>query len=281
MYRHIIMKTLQITLLITGLLFPMTSRSQVILDDPPEMRGIGVEEHYGETVPLDLTFTNSEGRTVRFGDYFRENKPVLFVLAYYECEMLCNLVLNSLSNGIQQVNLQPGEDYQIVTVSIDPDETSELAAGKQFRYIDSLGDKVKSGGWEFLVGNAPQIAQLADAVGFQYYYIEDKDEYAHPAVAFVLTPEGRISRYHYGLDIKARDLRLSLLEASNGKIGNTIDKIILYCFHYDPDARGYVLFAQNVMRAGGVVIVVFLGVFVGSLLAKERARKTRQAAHVS
>ena len=249
--------------------------AQVIMNDPPELSRIDVEEHLGDYIPLDLTFTDAVGSAVRLEEYFNKGIPVFLVLAYYECPMLCTLVLNSAANGLLGVtNIDPGTDYEVLTVSIDPDETAELAAQKQNRYLKTLGVRGTEGSWKFHVGEEQNIRSLADALGFKYYYVEKRDEYAHPAAAFILTAEGKISRYLYGLDFKPRDLRLGLLEAADGKIGTTIDRIILYCFHYDPDSKGYVLFAQNVMRVGGVITVIILALFLGSLWAKERMKKT-------
>ena len=271
-HKHIVTAAILLAIFLTDGLI----NAQVILDQPPELSGIDVEEHLGDYVPLDLTFTDASGSDVTLGDYFNKGKPVFLVLAYYECPMLCTLVLSAAANGaIQVTSLDPGTDYEMVTVSIDPDETAELAAQKQSRYIKSLGSKGSEGSWHFLVGNEENIRSIADVVGFKYYYVPERDEYAHPAVAFILAEDGKISRYLYGLDFKPRDLLLGLLEAAEGKIGSTIDKIILYCFHYDPNAKGYVLFAQNVMRTGGVLTLIALALFLSSLWTKEKFRKSR------
>ncbi len=271
-HKHIVTAALLLAIFLTDDLI----NAQVILDQPPELSGIDVEEHLGDYVPLDLTFTDASGSDVTLGDYFNKGKPVFLVLAYYECPMLCTLVLSAAANGaIQVTSLDPGTDYEMVTVSIDPDETAELAAQKQSRYIKSLGLKGSEDSWNFLVGNEENIRSIADVVGFKYYYVPERDEYAHPAVAFILAEDGKISRYLYGLDFKPRDLLLGLLEAAEGKIGSTIDKIILYCFHYDPNAKGYVLFAQNVMRTGGVLTLIALALFLSSLWTKEKFRKSR------
>ncbi len=271
-HKHIVTAAILLAIFLTDGLI----NAQVILDQPPELSGIDVEEHLGDYVPLDLTFTDASGSDVTLGDYFNKGKPVFLVLAYYECPMLCTLVLSAVANGaIQVTSLDPGTDYEMVTVSIDPGETAETAAQKQSRYIKSLGSKGSEGSWHFLVGNEENIRSIADVVGFKYYYVPERDEYAHPAVAFILAEDGKISRYLYGLDFKPRDLRLGLLEAAEGKIGSTVDKIILYCFHYDPDAKGYVLFAQNVMRTGGVLTLIALALFLSSLWTKEKFRKSR------
>jgi protein SCO1/2 len=251
--------------------------AQIVQKNVPELKKIDVIEHLGETIPLDLRFTDSEGRTINLGELFVDGKPVLLTMAYYECPMLCTFVLNGLSNGIAALDFLPGEDFQMITVSIDPTETWELAAQKKKNQTAATGKTFPENGWEFLVGTAENSQRLADALGFVYYYDEERDEYAHPAVSFVLTDQGMISRYLYGIEYKEQDLRLALLEASDGKIGNTFDRVLLYCYHYDPDAGGYVIFAGNVMRIGGVITMIILGSVLGILWYRESRKKTRLA----
>lgn len=242
------------------------------MDSVAELRGIDVVEHSGDTIPLDLTFTNDQGEEVTLSDYFHNGKPVILTLSYTNCPMLCTVLLNGLTNGVRGLEWRPGAEYQMVNVSIDPLETVELTLQRKKRYIESVGPMQSKRGWAFLVGNEDNINALSDAVGFKYYYDEDKDMYAHPAVVFVLTEEGVISRYLYGIEYAPRDLKLSLLEASEGKIGSTVDRIILYCYHYDPESGGYVLFASNVMRLGGLVTLILLAVFLGTYWVRERVK---------
>jgi protein SCO1/2 len=250
--------------------------AQVVQKEVPELQGIDVVEHLGDYVPFDLIFTDDAGKTVRLGDYFNQAKPVLLILGYYECPMLCKLVFNGVSDGVRELSWQPGKDFQMLTVSINPLETHELAAAKKKNYVEALGRAGARDGWAFLVGDESQSRALADAVGFEYYYDESRDLYAHPAVIFLLAEDGKITRYLYGIQFPEKDLRLGLLEASEGKIGSTMDRIILYCFHYDPDARGYVLFAGNVMRLGGVVTLIALALLLGLLWMRERRRKSHR-----
>ena len=271
--QKIVLKSLVVIL---SLLFTGSNLySQLIMDDVPELRGIDIEEHLGEYVSPDLWFINSKGERKQLGDYFNQGKPIFLMLAYYECPMLCTLVLNAAANGARQVKLFPGKDYEMLTISIDPEETPKLALDKQYRYNENLGKSNSTDAWKFHVGEEEQIKKLANQLGFKYYYDEKRDEYAHPAVAFILTEEGKIARYLYGIDFKPHDLRLGLLEASEGKIGSTIDRIILYCFHYDPEAKGYVIFAANVMKAGGALTLIILSIFFVSLWTKEKLRKAR------
>jgi len=242
---------------------------QVTLNNAADLKAIDVEEHPGEKIPLDLSFANETGDTVRLSDYFEEGRPVLLTLAYYRCPMLCGLVIEGLRKGITPLAYKPGQDFQMVTVSINPEETCKLAAAKKKNVLEAFDKKIDPAGWAFLTGPGRNSKTLADALGFKYYYMEDRKEYAHPAISFVLTGEGVISRYLYGIEYKESDLRLALLEASQGEIGTTLDRIVLYCYHYDPDAGGYVLFAGNLMRIGGVISVLILGAVLLILWRKE------------
>lgn len=247
-------------------------RAQIVQDSVPELMNIDVVEHLGDKLPLNLAFTDEQGQAVTLGQYFGEGQPVILYLGYYECPMLCNLVFNGISAGVAELGWTPGEKYQIVSVSIDPDESSELAGAKKANYIKALGMPGAENGWHFLVGGKKQSEALATAVGFKYYFVADRNEWAHPAVVYLISPEGNISRYLYGIKFSGRDLKLGLLEASEGKIGTTIDRIILYCFHYDPEAKGYVLFAQNVMKLGGLATVIIMAFFLGSLWLKDQLK---------
>jgi protein SCO1/2 len=268
------------TLLVAGavLLGGAESQAQVVIDNPEEYAGMGIKEHPGESIPLDVTVTNDLGEQVSLSEYFHDGKPVILTLVYYNCPMLCNLILNGLTEGMEGNEWNPGDQYRVVTVSFNPRETPELAAAKKENYLAEFGRDVIGDGWAFCTGTEKETQRLADAVGFQYYWDEERQEYAHPSCIFVLTEDGKISRYLYGISFGERDLRLALLEASEGKIGNTIDRLLLYCFHYDPDARGYVVLASNVMKLGGGVTLLILGAFLGTLWYRERYRRARRIA---
>ena len=244
---------------------PSVGISQVADFRPEELQKIDVEEKLGQTIPMDLVFTKDDGEQFQLGEFFNQDKPVIIMLAYYNCPMLCSLILNGMTDVAQQVDFKPGEDYTILTISIEPTETVELAAAKKKNYIEALGIPGAEAGWHFCVGDSSQSRALADAVGFKYYWDDEQGQWAHPAVLNIFTEAGVISRYLYGLQYKPQDLRLALLEASRGKIGNSIDRVILYCFHYDPDAEGYVVFANNVMKLGGLATVIILVIFLGIL----------------
>lgn len=251
-------------------------QAQVVDKGNEELSKIDIDERLGDTLPLDLQFVNASGQAVTLADYFQQGKPVIFTLGYYECPMLCNLVFNGLVDGINRVDLKPGVDYTLLTVSIDPLETPDLAYAKKKNYLKSIEKQVDESAWAFLTGQEEEIQKLSDAVGFRFFYDESRDEYAHPAVAMLVSDQGVVSRYLYGVEFKTNDLKLGLLEAAEGKIGSTVDRIILYCFHYDPDAKGYVLFATNVMKLGGAGAATVLGLVIGGLFVAERRRKHKR-----
>ncbi len=233
---------------------------------PPQLEGIGIEERLGRQIDLDLTFTNERGYQVPLRSFFHKDKPVLLNLIYYSCPMLCNLVLNGQTQVLRDIPWTPGEEFEIVTISIDPSENFDLAVRKKQMYLESYGKKAP--GWHFLTDYKGNVKKLAAQVGFNYRWDERTQQFAHAAAITFLTPEGKVSRYLYGIRFKVRDVRLALTEASESKLGITIDKVLLFCFHYDPAARAYVLFARNVMRAGGVLTIFILG---GILLRLWRA----------
>lgn len=257
---------------------PLEIAAQVASDDNPDLERIDIIEHLGDTLPLSLEFIDDHGEKVLLEQYFNDDKPVILVLGYYECPMLCGLVLNGLTSGLQELAWNPGDKFNIVSVSIDPEESYQLAGAKKANYVEKLGREGAENGWAFLVGSQDNSQALADAVGFKFFYDEKLDQYAHPAAVFVLTEDGVISRYLYGIELAEQDLRLSLLEASEGKIGNTVDRLILYCFQYDPDAKGYVVIATNVMKLGGVITIIVLAIFFGIMLTRERLKRRQAAA---
>jgi len=249
--------------------------AQVVIDNPQEYEGMGVTEYLGDTVSPDWRFINDQGERVTIGDYLHQGKPVLVTLNYYNCPMLCNLILNGLNESMKPMSMVPGEEFDILTISFNPREEYTLAAAKKKTYLKELGKPEADAGWAFMVGTEDQSRGFADELGFEYYWDEDRQEYAHPSVVMVLTEEGVISRYLYGIAIPSRDIRLALVEASEGKIGTTVDKLILYCLHYDPDAKGYVVVAGQVMKLGGLATLLLLGIFLGVLWSREKLRRNR------
>jgi len=256
-------------------LVPLLLFGQVAKENDPQLSRINVSEHLGEYVPGNTVLYNEQGEKVLLKEYFNEERPVVFVFAYYECPMLCTLVLNGLSDAINAMNWPAGERYSIVTVSIDSAETPALARQKKETYTGSVSDTTLRDRWHFLTADQPSIDSLTTAMGFEYFYDEERDEFAHPAVLFILTPEGKIARHLYGIQYTPNDVKLALLEASDGKVGNTFERILLYCYHYDANANSYVLFAGNVMRLGGVLTIAVLGLFLGTLWVKEKRKKQK------
>ncbi len=233
--------------------------SQVVLDSDPMLEKIDIIEHLGDTLPLDLIVTNEEGIQVPLSSFFVKDRPVVLMLGYYECPMLCNLVFNGMAKAAKLLPLVSGKEYQILSVSIDPTETAELARAKKQTYANAVCKPEVSTGWQFLTADSLVSSKIAATVGFRYFFDEARNEYAHAACAYVISPSGVVSRYHYGIEFSDRDLRWSLIEASQGKIGSTLDRIILYCYHYDPDARSYAPLASKIMQLGGVVIIAVVG----------------------
>lgn len=237
---------------------------------PAELDGIGIVEKPGVELPRDLTFTDQDGKSVKLGEYFDGQRPVVLVLAYYECPMLCTMVLNGLEAGLKQLAWKVGDNFRVVTVSIDPRDTVERARAKRENQIASYGRAIGPREWDFLVSDAATSKQLADAVGFHYRWDPVGKQFAHAAGAFVITPQGKLSRTLFGITFPEKSLRLALLEASQGKLGNAWDHVLLFCYHYDPAARGYVLGARRVMKAGGVLTVLGLGLLF-ALLARRKS----------
>ena len=230
---------------------------------------VGIDQKLNQQIPLDLSFRDEQGKTVKLAEYFGE-KPVILSLVYYQCPMLCTQVLNAVERGLTNVSLDMGKQFQVVTVSIDPRETPEMARTKKNMYVGLYGRAGAGEGWHFLTGEEAAIQQLAKAVGFRYAYDPQSGQFAHASGIMLLTPEGKISRYFYGVQYPSRDLRLGLVEASEGRIGTPVDQVLLYCFHYDPATGKYGMVIQNVIRGAGVLTVLIIGMMVFVLSRRER-----------
>jgi protein SCO1/2 len=245
---------------------------------PKNIEKLDVIEHLDTQLPLDLKFQDSSGKQVTLGDYFKKDRPVILSLNYSNCPMLCSLQLTALVRGLKELEWSADQQYDFVSVSIDPKETyqrAHLTKQKYFKEYDRAGT---AGGWHFLCGQEESIDKLADAMGVQFQYVAERQEYAHPAVLLVCTPDGRISRYLYGINFPKQTLKLALVEASEGKIGSTIDRFLLFCFHYDADSGRYAPTARNIMKIGGFATVFILTVV---LIPYWRGRKGRQLLEMS
>jgi protein SCO1/2 len=235
---------------------------------PAELEGVGIVEKIGEKLDLELEFIAENGRPVRLKEYFHKGRPVILNLIYYSCPTLCNLLLNGQTEALREIPGEPGSDFEIVTISIDPTETFDLARQKRAVYLESYGRPAP--GWHFLTDYRGNVRKLADQVGFHYRYDDRTRQYAHAAAIMLLSPDGVVARYLYGVQFKPLDLRLALAEAARGHGSFSVDRLLLFCFHYDPQARSYVLFATNLMRAGGALSVIVLGVALWRLWRRER-----------
>jgi len=236
---------------------------------PEALERVGLDQQVGETVPLELEFTDHDGNRVRLGDYF-DRRPVILVPVYYDCPMLCTMILEGLTKTLKAVTLDPGSDFDIVAVSFDPDETSEQAAMRRTRSVERYGHKGAASGMHFLTGEAPAVGALMDAIGFRFRYDENTGEFAHVASLVVVTPEGRVARYFLGVEYPPRDLRLSLVEAADEKIGTVVDQVLLYCFKYDPTTGRYTAATMNIVRLGALLTLLVVGLYVILNLRRER-----------
>ena len=237
---------------------------------PSELVGVDVIEHIGQKIDLDLQFTAESGYQVPLRQYFSKGKPVLLNFVYYRCPMLCNLVLNGQTAALRELAWTAGKEFEIVTISIDPEEQFNLARAKKKFYLETY-ERDAGDGWHFLTDYQGNTKRLADQVGFSYRWDERTQQWAHTAAIMTLTPDGRISRYLYGVRFAERDLRLGLTEASEGKLGSMGDKLLLFCFHYDPAAKGYVPFARNIMKIAGGLMILVMGLVLRFLFRRERS----------
>jgi protein SCO1/2 len=261
---------LAVTLLITI----VASTAFADQDRPAALQDVGIDQRLNEQAPLDLVFRDETGRSVKLGDYFGD-KPVILSLVYYECPMLCTLTLNGLVRSMRVLPFNVGERYTVVTVSFNPHETSSLAAAKKKEYMAHYARPGGEAGWHFLTGDESSIQKLTQAVGFHYHYDAPSGQYAHATGLVILTPQGRIARYFYGVEFSPRDLRLALDEASANKIGSPVEAMLLFCFHYDPMTGKYGLAITRVIQLAGAGTVLLLGGFMAVMLWRERHGKLR------
>lgn len=261
---------LPLLLCVAVLLASGVSRAQTAR--PALLTDVGIDQKLNERVPLNLSFRDDTGNPVRLREYFGE-KPVILSLVYYDCPMLCTQVLNGLERSLQGISLDVGKQFNVVTLSINPRETPGLAAVKKRIYAGMYGRRLAEQGWHFLTGEEEAIKELARAVGFHYAYDPESGQYAHATAIMVLTPDGRLSRYFYGIQYPSRDLRLGLVEASAGKIGTPVDQLLLFCYHYDPATGKYGLVILNVVRAAGLATVLAIAGLVLVLFRRERSAR--------
>ncbi len=248
---------------------------------PPGLEFVGIEQHLNAEVPGDLEFRDELGNPVKLGDYFGHGRPVILNLGYYQCPMLCSELLEGLVGSMKALTLQLGQDFDVVTLSFDPRETTEMAAAKKRDIMKRYGRANAASGWHFLTGRPDQIKILTDAVGFQYQFDPKTGQYAHATAIVLLTPDRHIAEYFYGVEFSPRDLRLGLVQASQGKIGNITDTVLLYCYHYDPRAGKYGAVVSNVLKISGLATILILGTFVFVMYRADRSAAHRGVGRVT
>ena len=265
-----------VTAPIFGPTVPVSAATEPAADvRPPALREVGIDQRLGESLPLDASFTDDHGRAVTLGDYFGK-KPVVLVMTYFECPMLCTLVLNGLAQTLKTMSFAPGNEFDVVAVSFDPRDTPEKAAKKKAAYVAEYGRSDTADGWHFLTGEQPAIERVAKAVGFRYTWVPEEKQFAHAAAVMVATPEGKLARYFYGVDYAGRDLRLGLVEAADHKIGSPVDALLLFCYAYDPATGKYGAIALNAVRTGGVITVLAIGAFMVVMFRREHVAEQRR-----
>lgn len=281
MVRKISTMTLSAALL-AGSVFAMPSRSGIegngsvmpTTSMPGPLRQVGYDQRIGEQVPLDLAFRDEAGRAVRLGDYFRE-KPVILVLAYYHCPMLCDLVMQGVVTTLKPLAFDAGKEFDFVVASIDPDETPAMAAEQKRDLVNRYGRAGSETGFHFLTGPQASIDALTRAVGFRYVYDPERDEYAHPAGLVILTPSGKVSRYLFGIDYPPRNVQFGLMESSEGRLGTPVDQLLLYCYHYNPAIGRYSTAVLNILRLAAGATLIGLAALV-LVLRRRESRQTAQ-----
>lgn len=241
---------------------------------PGPLKQVTFEQKLGDTLPLDATFRDHNGKEVRLGDYWGGEKPVLLAFVYYECPMLCSLILNGMASSLSVLEFRPNDEFDVVAISIDHEETPAMAAQARSDTIRRYGKDGTDPGWHFLVGDEATVRQVADAAGYGYEYIPSTDEFAHASGIVVTTPEGQIAQYYYGIEYPPKDLRLALIEASKNEIGGLVDQILLYCYKYDPKIGQYTALTMRLLRIVGGLFALGLIVFLWFSFRHDRAAQS-------
>lgn len=241
---------------------------------PPAIDGVSLDERLGQRLPPDVRLTDHLGRAVTLADLLDDERPVIVVLAYYRCPMLCGLTIGGVATGLAELGWAPGEDFHVVTISFDPRDGPADAERARTRAIEQLGRDLDDEQWPFWAGDEAEVRRLADALGFHYVYDERTDQYAHPAAVFVLTPGGVLSRVLYGFDYPALDLRMALVEAGDGSVGTIAEQVLITCYRYDPATRRYGFWVLGFLRVGGLLMLIMIGSGLIVLIRRDR-RRTR------
>lgn len=242
---------------------------------PKALEGVRVIEHLGDKIPLEVPFVDEEGQAVALQDYVKGNRPIVVMMGYYECPKLCSLVLNGFFGAARSLTWNLGKEYDFVMVSVDPKEDHILAANKKASYVRYYGRTASEKGIHFLTGTQENISKLASELGFQYKYDDKVKQYIHPAVLTVLSPEGKITRYLYGIDFPAKDLKLSLIEGAEGRVGNILERVLLFCYQFDPNAGSYSVTVMNMMKIGGVLTILMIAFLIFFLRRQTREQSPK------
>jgi protein SCO1/2 len=254
---------------------PNEGREKVAADEmPPEFKDVGIEEQLGSDLNLSLPFKDESGNDVVLGDYFKSGKPVVISLVYFSCPGLCNFHLNGFVDTLKTLDWEVGKEFEYVVISFDSSEKPDVAAPKKENYVKSYGRPGSAKGWHFLTGSEEVVKEITSAVGFKYKWVEASKEWSHSSAAIIATPEGKLSRYLYGIQFTKQDVKLALNEAASGKIGGIVDRLILYCFQFDPSQNKYTLYAFNVMKAGAGLTLVFLSFWLVPVWFRQRKEKS-------
>ena len=241
-------------------------------DLPQDLVDVGVDEHLGAPLDLNLEFTDDHGETLPLGRLINGRRPVLMAMVYYNCPSLCNYHLNGLTDAMRSLTWKAGDEFDVVAVSMDSSETADLAAKKKANYVKSYGHADTADGWHFLVGTKPNVDALAKQLGFKFKWLEDKQQFAHASVTYVITPGGRISRYLHGIQPEPQTLKLSLLEASHGSIGSMMEQVLMFCFQFNPTKNKYTIYSWNIMRIGAILMLLILAVVLIPLWRREQSK---------
>jgi protein SCO1/2 len=244
---------------------------------PPGLKNVGIEQHLNDQIPPDLVFQDETGKSVRLGDYFGR-KPLILNLVYYQCPMLCGEVLSGLESALRVLKFDVGNEFDVLTVSFDPKETPEMATAKKAEFLKRYGRAGAAEGWHFLTGTQSSITALTKAAGFDYEYDAKTGQFAHATAIMVLTPEGKIAQYYYGVEFAPKDLRLGLVQASQNKIGSIVDEVLLYCYHYNPDTGKYSAIVSRILKIAAGTTIFMLGTFLIVMFRLGSASERKQRA---
>lgn len=275
------MRGLFVLLVLAIALLPVAGSARAQTAAPSALKGVGIEEQLGARLPLDATFQDASGETVALASFFESGRPVILNFVYHDCPMLCSVLLESFTQTMKEMEFTAGTDFDILTVSFSALETPDLAARQKERYLGLLGRPEAAEGWHFLTGTDEQIGQLTEATGFDFKWVASRSEFAHAAALIFVSPDGTITRYLHGLYFEPSNVRKALVEASDGKVGSTVDQILLYCFQYDPTANSYVLHATNLMKLGALLTILCIGFGIWMLRRRERSKVAARLSHVN